>query len=201
MARDARHYRRMMQENPETTVGISLAAAAVYASRYGVCEAEDRDSAAYRQMFRDLKNRYGEALSAAEVLAEMDAGATVPEALLTTEHAASSYGAPVLILSGRAYGPGDSLASGESAAAYVGRWSLSPDRSPEDLALAQAFLSQAGSLVSRGDIARIAGVDAETVNQWARRHKDFPRPVARTAGGDIYWRAQIESWLSSTGRL
>lgn len=201
MARDARHYRRMMQENPETTVGISLAAAAVYASRYGVCEAEDRDSAAYRQMFRDLKNRYGEALSAAEVLAEMDASSGAPEVNLTTEHAASSYGLPVLVLSGQAYGPTDLLPSGEAAAVYVGRWSLDSNRTPEDLALAQAFLSQSGALVSRGDIAHIAGVDAETVSQWVRRHGDFPTPAARTAGGDIYWRAQIEDWLRATGRL
>lgn len=201
MARNASHYRRMMRENPESSVGVSLAAAAVYAARYGVCEAEDRDSAAYRQLYRDLRIRYGEALTAAEVLAEMDASSGAPEVLLTTEHAASSYGRPVLVLAGQAYGPADPLPSGETAAVYVGRWSLDPDRTPEDLALAQAFLSQSGALVSRGDIARIAAVDAETVGQWVRRHEDFPTPAARTAGGDIYWRAQIEAWLRETGRL
>ena len=41
---------------------------------------------------------------------------------LTTSHSASSYGTPVLIdEDGQAYGPGDMLPSGESAADYVRR--------------------------------------------------------------------------------
>jgi hypothetical protein len=70
--RDAAHYRRMMDEGPDTTIGASLAAAAIYAARYGVCEAEDRGSAAYRQLLRGLMARYGESLSNSEVVVEME---------------------------------------------------------------------------------------------------------------------------------
>jgi hypothetical protein len=199
--RDAAHYRRMMTDNPHASVGVSLAAAAVYASRYGVCEAEDRDSAAYRRVYRDLANRYGEALSASEVLREMEAAATEPVVELTTEHSASSYGVPVLVLDGLAYGPGDVLPSGEQAASLVGRWSLLPERTPEELDDASRYLAQAGGLVSAGDIARLAGVEAVTVRAWVARYPDFPSPAARTSGGDIYWRNQIEDWLRRTGRL
>jgi hypothetical protein len=39
--------------------------------------------------------------------------------LLTTDHAASSYGQPVLVVDGVAHGPGDLLADGEIAALAV----------------------------------------------------------------------------------
>jgi hypothetical protein len=72
--RDAAHYRRMMMENPDASVGVSLAAAAVYASRYGVCEASDRNDE-YRDIVRSLKRAYGETLDAPTVLEAMDIGA------------------------------------------------------------------------------------------------------------------------------
>jgi hypothetical protein len=197
--RDAAHYRRMMAESPDTTVDVSLAAAAVYASRYGVCEAEDRHSAAYRQIYHDLKARHGEVLTAAEVLEAMGAVQGEPEVLLTTDHAASSYGVPVLLIDGQAYGPGDILPSGDLAAAYVGRWSLLPGRTREDLDAVARFM--AGALGSRADVAQMAGVDANTVNVWESRYDDTPRPWAQTAGGNIYLLREWEAWLRRTGRL
>lgn len=73
--RNAAHYRRMMMENPDTSVGVSLAAAAVYATRYGVCEASDRTDE-YREIVRALKRAYGETMDAQTVLEVMDVGAT-----------------------------------------------------------------------------------------------------------------------------
>jgi hypothetical protein len=122
-------------------------------------------------------------------------------ARLTTDHPTSSYGAPVLVLEHQAYGPGDTLPSGEFAASYVGRWSLLPERTPEDLEAARSYLGQWGALVSSGDVAQIAGVEPNTVRQWERRYEDFPTPAARTAGGNIYWRVEVERWLRQTGRL
>lgn len=70
-------------------------------------------------------------------------------AVLTTEHAASSYGIPVLVVAGAAYGPGDSLPSGCLAAELVrrflnggnaGRGHWGP-RNESSLAAARAFLA------------------------------------------------------------
>lgn len=70
-------------------------------------------------------------------------------AVLTTEHAASSYGVPVLVVGGEAYGPGDALPSGfpagdlvrrfvNGANAGAGRWG---PRNPKTLAAARVFLA------------------------------------------------------------
>jgi len=71
--RDAAHYRNMMDRNPHTSVGFTLAASAVYAARHGVCETEHKGSDEWRAIALDLKARYGESLSAAQVIAEMTA--------------------------------------------------------------------------------------------------------------------------------
>jgi hypothetical protein len=41
---------------------------------------------------------------------------------LTTAHAASSYGRPVLVIDGEAYGPADMTPAGMTAAALLGIW-------------------------------------------------------------------------------
>ncbi|MEV6739302.1 N-6 DNA methylase [Streptomyces sp. NPDC051104] len=54
-------------------------------------------------------------------------------------------------------------------------------------------------LVSRSDIARLAGVKRPAVTNWERRHPDFPMPVAPDAGstGSEAFRAgEILEWLS-----
>lgn len=63
---------------------------------------------------------------------------------LTTDHPASSYGLPVLVVDGEAYGPSDILPSGESAAAWVARWRSARERTPEELEATAAFMRQAG---------------------------------------------------------
>jgi hypothetical protein len=56
-------------------------------------------------------------------------------------------------------------------------------------------------LVATGDIATMAGVTVNAVAQWARRHPDFPEPVAVTSGGKIWQREDVEIWLRATGRI
>jgi len=74
--RDRPHFERLLNENPNASVGFSLAARAVYAARYGVCEAEHHDTPEWGQIARDLKARYGETLTPDEVREEMDAPTT-----------------------------------------------------------------------------------------------------------------------------
>lgn len=69
--RDAAHYRKLLAQNPAASVGFTLAAAAVYASRFGSCEAADHTTDEWKQIARDLKTRYGENLTADEVRSEM----------------------------------------------------------------------------------------------------------------------------------
>ncbi|MEW5765742.1 MAG: hypothetical protein ACOYXN_13625 [Acidobacteriota bacterium] len=59
---------------------------------------------------------------------------------LTVEHAASSYGVPVLARNGAVYGPGDVLPSGEGASAFVEAWAKREVRSPGERAAARRFL-------------------------------------------------------------
>jgi type I restriction enzyme M protein len=59
-------------------------------------------------------------------------------------------------------------------------------------------------LVTRSDIARLAGVRRPAVSNWERRHPDFPRPVTAGAGSDEAAGAEVErfradevsSWLA-----
>jgi len=69
--RDAAHYRKMFDDNPNAGIGFTLAAAAVYAARYGVCEAEQRGTEEWRAIARELKHRYGENLTIEQVVREM----------------------------------------------------------------------------------------------------------------------------------
>ena len=66
MTRTAQHYLDMMRQNPGASVGFTLAAKAVYASRHGAWNGDDVSAIA-----RDLKARYGESLTVAEVRREM----------------------------------------------------------------------------------------------------------------------------------
>lgn len=49
-------------------------------------------------------------------------GSPYPEAQLTTEHAASSYGQPVLVIGGEAFGPGDILALPDGGMINAREW-------------------------------------------------------------------------------
>ena len=66
------HYRRMLEQNPNASVGFSLAAAMVYAARYGECESEHHSTNEFRAIARRLKSEYGENLTTDEVSEEMD---------------------------------------------------------------------------------------------------------------------------------
>ncbi|TQE15614.1 N-6 DNA methylase [Streptomyces ipomoeae] len=54
-------------------------------------------------------------------------------------------------------------------------------------------------LVSRSDIARMAGVKRPAVTNWERRHTDFPTPVAPESGGpepEAFRAGDVLTWLS-----
>ncbi|WP_030673481.1 N-6 DNA methylase [Streptomyces cellulosae] len=53
-----------------------------------------------------------------------------------------------------------------------------------------------GVLVSRPDIARLAGVKRPAVTNWERRHADFPAPVAPGAGIERFRADEVLAWLS-----
>jgi len=73
--RNAAHYRNLLERNVNAGIGFTLAASAVYAARHGICETEHHGTDEWRTIARDLKNRYGETLSAEHVLVEMSATA------------------------------------------------------------------------------------------------------------------------------
>lgn len=70
--RTEQHYRRMLEQNQSASVGFALAAAMVYAARYGVCEPEHHGTDEFKSIARRLKSEYGENLTADDVAAEMD---------------------------------------------------------------------------------------------------------------------------------
>lgn len=70
--RDERHYRRMLEQNQSASIGFTLAAAMVYAARYGACEPADHATDEWKSIARNLKSKYGEQLDHDEVESEMD---------------------------------------------------------------------------------------------------------------------------------
>jgi hypothetical protein len=70
--RNEQHYRNMIEQNPNTSIGYSLAASMVYAARYGSCDAEHRATEEWKSIARRLKSEYGETVSPDDVSAEMD---------------------------------------------------------------------------------------------------------------------------------
>jgi hypothetical protein len=63
--------------------------------------------------------------------------------ILTTEHPASSYGRPVLVVGGVTYGPRDVLSGNGAVAAYaVSSWATNPFLPDDAYTMAAAFLSQ-----------------------------------------------------------
>lgn len=71
--RTEQYFRQMIEHNPGASIGFTLAAAMVYAARFGFCEAEQRATDEWKEIARRLKSDYGENLSADEVTSEMDA--------------------------------------------------------------------------------------------------------------------------------
>ncbi|MFE0025946.1 N-6 DNA methylase [Amycolatopsis sp. NPDC059021] len=56
--------------------------------------------------------------------------------------------------------------------------------------------NRAERLVSRNEIAQLAGVQRPAVSNWERRHADFPRPHP-SSGTDYFRLAQLLTWLES----
>jgi hypothetical protein len=75
--RDRKHYEDLLSRNQDATVGFALAADAIYAARHGVFTPGDRVGSEWREIARDLKNRYGESLTVDEVRKEMEEGMDV----------------------------------------------------------------------------------------------------------------------------
>ena len=79
--RNRAHYERMLSENPGSTVGVQLAARAVYAARHGDADAalagEEHD--VLREMTRDLIRRYGQDLTVQQLRREMNGEAATAQ--------------------------------------------------------------------------------------------------------------------------
>jgi hypothetical protein len=66
------HYRRMLEKNPNATIGFNLAASMVYAARYGPWDVVHIRTDEMKTIIGDLKARYEKDLSPGDVAAEMD---------------------------------------------------------------------------------------------------------------------------------
>ena len=71
--RTKKHYEAMLDRNPNTSIGFTLAAQAVYAAANGVFDqnAENHNVEEYQGIALTLKQKYGENLDADEVRREM----------------------------------------------------------------------------------------------------------------------------------
>jgi hypothetical protein len=74
MKMDEQFYRNMMSHESGAEIGVSIAASAVYAAKYGACEPADKTRIEYKILLRTLREKYkGRNLSASETITEMDA--------------------------------------------------------------------------------------------------------------------------------
>ncbi len=68
---DAKHYWSLLAGRTESTVSFGLAASAVYAAKFGVCESEHIIDEDWLLIASNLKDTYGNILTVQEALAEM----------------------------------------------------------------------------------------------------------------------------------
>ncbi|MGQ0670851.1 MAG: helix-turn-helix transcriptional regulator [Actinomycetota bacterium] len=59
----------------------------------------------------------------------------------------------------------------------------------------------ARDLITQAEIARIAGVSRQAVNNWTKTRRDFPRSAARGSGGRLWERQDVLRWLSEAKRV
>jgi hypothetical protein len=75
--RTKKHYENMLTQNPNISIGFSLAAQAVYAAKYGNYpgpnESDGTNIAEWKTIARELKSKYGENLTVEQVREEMAA--------------------------------------------------------------------------------------------------------------------------------
>jgi hypothetical protein len=55
-------------------------------------------------------------------------------------------------------------------------------------------------IVGPAEIADLLGVHANTINQWKARDLDFPMPIRRLRGIDLWDRREVLVWAKRTGR-
>jgi hypothetical protein len=60
--------------------------------------------------------------------------------------------------------------------------------------------AQAAHLVGAAEIAALLKVNANTINTWKVRHPDFPLPLRRLKGLDIWDDRDVLDWAAQTGR-
>jgi hypothetical protein len=65
---------------------------------------------------------------------------------------------------------------------------------PEDLR------QLAEHIVGPSEIADLLGVHANTINQWKARDLDFPTPIRRLRGIDLWDKRDVLAWARRTGR-
>lgn len=56
-------------------------------------------------------------------------------------------------------------------------------------------------LVGAAEIAERLGIVRQSVHQLARRHPDFPQPVATLKQAMVWAWPDVEKWAKATGRL
>ena len=69
--RTKNHYEKMLSENPNTSIGFTLAADMVYAAINDTCDVADHIEQGWRDIARKLKSKYGDSLNVDEVRREM----------------------------------------------------------------------------------------------------------------------------------
>jgi hypothetical protein len=80
--RTKKHYEDMLNKNPNTRIGYTLAADMVFAARHDVIHrSEAHGSDEWRTITRNLKSQYGEALTVDQVRHEMSPVKTAAAAL------------------------------------------------------------------------------------------------------------------------
>lgn len=55
--------------------------------------------------------------------------------------------------------------------------------------------------VGLSEIAEIAEVSTQTVNNWKKRYSDFPKPIAQIKAGEFYDEEQIINWLKRRRKI
>jgi hypothetical protein len=58
----------------------------------------------------------------------------------------------------------------------------------------------AEDIVGPAEIADLLGVHPNTINAWKIRHLDFPTPIRRLRGIDLWDRREVLAWAQRTGR-
>jgi hypothetical protein len=72
MMRTKKHYEDMLRKNPNTSIGVTLAADMVYAARHGgsIKRGDDHRGDDWKNIARLLKQKYGENLTVDQVRLE-----------------------------------------------------------------------------------------------------------------------------------